>query len=144
MFGALAKSALGGYLDLVLDPVTGDYIDTEDGEWLESADSRMAVIIALETEYGASPFDWTHGTRIKAALRNSKGDPLSMDFVGAETRRALSLLVELGIIGELRVQVTDRAGNYLVDESGRGTVLVYWRDLASGSPVDLVFSPEGN
>lgn len=140
---AILRSPLGAGLDMVLDPVTRDYVDTEDGAWLESADSRTLVMIALEIEYGASPFDWTDGTRVKAQLRNADGDPLTPEFVVGETLRALRVLETEGIIADLEATMTDAKGEMLVDDAGRPTCALWWRDMASGSPMDLYYTPEG-
>jgi len=131
----MARSALGGLLDQLIDPVTLDYVRTADGEWAETSTSQSIVLVMLETELGSSPFFPTHGTRIKALLR--EGDPVSPETILAETLRAMNLLVLEGVIADVKAEVRDDEGNVLHDESGRAVVRVYWRDLASGSPVDL-------
>lgn len=142
LFGAILPTALGGMTDIALDPITRDYVRTDNGEWLETADSRTLVMIALEVEYGASPYDWTDGTRIKALINNADGDPLEPAFVASETKRALETLVREGIIADLTVKIFDDSGATIVDESGRTTCLVWWRDLASGNVVDLYYTPQ--
>jgi len=138
---ATGRSDLGANLDQLIDPLTLDYVDTDDGEWLETADSRTMVMCQIEMRLGedfAAPDD---GTRIKALLE----DPdfiVTPAVVVAETRRALQVLVDAGIIGELDFGATeDTHGNMIVDEAGRFVLALSWRDLASGSPVDLVYSP---
>lgn len=129
---AQVRSALGGLYDMVIDPITLDYVDTEDGEWLESADSRTLVMIMLEMRFGedyAAPGD---GTRIKALLES--GDPVTADLVLAETMRVMNILVDAGVVADVTAKDD-------VDETGRFTLVLNWRDLASGSPVDLNYTP---
>jgi hypothetical protein len=138
---ATAFKELGGLLDMYLDPVTLDYVDTDDGEWLETADSRTLVLIMLELRFGE---DWSapgDGTRIKASLENEDGDPTTTAFIVAETQRAMAVLAGDGIVSDVVVVGTDTRGRPLLDESGRQVIKLSWRDLASGSPIDLVFTP---
>lgn len=141
---ATAFSELGGLLDMYLDPVTLDYVDTDNGEWLETADSRTLVMIMLEQKFGedwAAPGD---GTRVKASLENEDGAPTLTAFVVAETQRAMGVLANEGIVADVSVKGTEVVGGIerpLVDETGRQVIKLSWRDLASGSPVDLVYTP---
>lgn len=128
-----------GAFDMLLDPVSLDYVRTDNGEWAETADSRATVMIMLELELGASPFDPGDGTRLRALRR--VGDPITPEVIQADVLRAGGVLVADGVISDLAVDVRDTAGDALVDESGRGAVQLHWRDLASGSPVDASFSP---
>ena len=130
---AQARTQLGAFLDMVIDPVTLDYVDTDDGEWLETADSRTLVMIQIEMRLGEDFFAPEDGTRIKALLET--GDPVTDQLAVLETRRALQVLVDAGIISE--VQVTSKFEGELL------TIICNWRDLASGSPVDLVYQPFG-
>jgi hypothetical protein len=129
---ATARSVLGGLLDMLIDPVSLDYVDTEDGEFLETADSRTIVMMMIEIRLGESFTDPADGTRIKALLE--VGDPVTPSVVIAETLRAMSILVDAGIISD--VDATEGA---TVD--GRFELKLTWRDLASGSPMDLVYEP---
>lgn len=139
--GAIGRTQLGGLFDMFIDTTSFDYVDTEDGEWLETADSRTIVMQMLEIRFGkdfAAPGD---GTRIKDELENDDGDPVTPGFVIAETLRAMTILVDAGIISDVQATMTDERGNLLVDEAGRPVVKLFWRDLASGSPIDLVYAP---
>lgn len=112
---------------MLIDPVSLDYVDTDDGEFLETADSRTIVMAMIEIRLGEA-FDCPgDGTRIKALLE--VGDPVTPSIVIAETLRAMGLLVDEGIIADI-----DAKEGPTVD--GRFTLLLSWRDLASGSPVD--------
>ncbi len=129
---ATLGSELGASYDLVVDPVTLDYIDTPNGEWLESADSRSIVMAMIEIRLGESIYDATDGTMIKAMLET--GDPVTREIVISETTRAMQLLVADGTIADVLV-----LGD--TDESQRFVLSLSWRDLASGSPVDLKYTP---
>lgn len=134
----LTKAVDGVLLDMHLDPVTLDYVDTDDGEWLEVADSRTLVMIQLEQRLGESWESPGDGTEIKAELES--GDPVTPEFVAADTARALQLLVADGHIADLVVgPVRDQNGDPTVDETGRFILKVSWRDLASNTPVDMTY-----
>lgn len=122
--------------DRLLDPVTRDYVRTANGEWAETPDSRTLVMIMLELELGASPFDPADGTTISALRRN--GDPVTPEEVEADAQRVGDALVRLGVLADFHASTRDAAGNVLRDSAGRMVVALAWRDLASGSPVDLV------
>lgn len=124
-----------GQLDMLLDPATLDYVRTDNGEWAETADSRTLVMIMLELELGASPFDPSDGTTIAARRRD--GDPVTPEDVQAEVLRVGDILTRAGTIADLDVRVRGADGNILRDSAGRFLVALSWRDLASGSPVDL-------
>lgn len=127
-----SRSALGGSLDQLLDPVTLDYVDTDDGEWQETADSRTLVMCMLEMRLGSSYSAPQDGTEIKAMLE--RGDPVTPAIVVADVERAMGLLVAEGLIEDVTTG-TD------TDEAGRFVLVLHWRDLANGSPVDLVYVP---
>lgn len=138
---ALSQSPGGfipGAFDMLIDPVTLDYVDTDNGEFAETADSRTTMLVQLELEFGASPFDPQDGTRL-AELRRS-GDPITPEVVQSEVLRAGGLLATAGIISELRVATRDDRGDALLDASGRFQPRLSWRDLASGSPVDTALT----
>lgn len=122
-------------VDMLIDPVTLDYVRTSDGAWAETADSRTLMMIMIELEYQASPFDPQDGTTIAARRRD--GDPVTPDEVEAEALRVGDQLQREGAIADFAVTVRDAAGDLLRDSSGRLVVALSWRDLASGSPVDL-------
>lgn len=136
--GPTPLSLLGGLGDQLIDPATLDYVRTENGEWAETADSRTIMMIQLDTEIGASPFDPQDGTAIKQMLRD--GD-LTEDVVLAETRRAAGILQAEGILSNLSVTIRDSDGNLLLDDKNRLQVRMSWQDLASGSPVSQTFIP---
>ena len=131
---AIAKTPLGASLDMLIDPISLDYVDTDDGEWLETSDSRTLVMIMIEMRLGEDFFAPEDGTRVKALFET--GDPVTEEIAVAETLRAMGLLADAGI-------VSDVSANYDRDETGRLTISLLWRDLASGSPVDLVYVPFG-
>lgn len=122
-------------VDMLIDPVTLDYVRTSDGAWAETADSRTLMMLELELELGASPFDPQDGTTIAARRRD--GDPVTPDEVEAEALRVGERLQREGVIADFTATVRDPAGALLRDSSGRLVVALSWRDLASGTPVDL-------
>lgn len=134
--GATPASDLSGQLDMLIDPNTGEYLETADGEFAETADSRTTMLLMLELEHAASPFSPGDGTTL--AERRRQGDPITPEDVQAETLRAGAVLQAAGLIADLDVRVRDDRGDVLRDQSGRLLVLTSWRDLASGSPVDLI------
>lgn len=136
MLNATSSSGLAGQLDQLIDPNTGDYVRNDIGEWAETADSRTSMFLMLEIELGASPFDPGDGTTIKTRLRD--GDPVTPEEIQAETLRAGAVLQAAGILTDLEVSVRDASGRLLRDQSNQPVVRTSWRDLCSGSPVDLI------
>ena len=55
-----------GFFDMEFDPETRDYINTTDGEWSETEDSRTAVMMQLDIRYGEWHADPTAGSKIPA------------------------------------------------------------------------------
>lgn len=134
----------GAVLDQFLDPITLDFVDTDDGEWLETADSRTIVIIMIEMRLGKSYSSPADGTRIAAAFED--GEPVTTGFVVTEITRAMGILEAAGVLTDFSIRVTEDGtadGQVLVDETGRFTPELRWIDLATGSPVDLVYAPFG-
>lgn len=127
-----------GQTDMLIDPVSLDYVPTSEGAWAETADSRTMMMVMLELELGASPFDPNDGTTLAARRRD--GDPITQDEIEAETLRVADILVREGLIADVEVTTTDAAGQPLSTVSGRSVVAISWRDLASGHPVDLAIS----
>jgi hypothetical protein len=127
-------SSATGALELVFDPLTRDLIDAPDGWFVESTDSRSAVLWQLESHYEAwwgSPFD---GSRIVAILRGD--DPATAQDLRDEVLRAMQALVTDGLISELTVGLD-------TDEAGHVVVILNYRDQASGRLVDLAYVPFG-
>lgn len=128
---------IGGIFDQYLDPVTGDYVDTDDGAWWETEDSRTAVLMQLTIRYGEWWVDPEAGSRLPGMLEADDGAPVTVPQAVDETRRALQALVDDGIITDLLV-ITDPAGDGALH---RGVILISYRDRASGRPVDGVYQP---
>lgn len=123
-----------GFYDQEIDPASRDYIDEDDGSWSETEDSRTAVMLQLDIEYGQWFADPEAGSRIKEMLRS--GDPITTGQLVDEVKRALQLLVDDGIIADLQVGVVE-------EDDARGYVgleLTY-TDRASGHVVDVAYSP---
>ncbi len=130
----MTASAGNGALNLVIDPITRDLVDTADGWFQEATDSRTIVIWQLEATYGAWWADSTSGSRVRAIIAGA--DPGDINDVRDEVLRCLQELVKEGIISELAA-VAD------VDEVGRPVIVLNYRDLASGDMVDLAYVPFG-
>lgn len=130
------SGGLSGAIDQLINPTTGDYVRNDVGEWVETADSRTTMLLMLSIELGACPFDPDDGTEIPRLLRD--GDPVTPETTRSETLRAAGILQADGIISDLDVQVRDSGRAVLRDATGRMMVRTSWRDLASGSPVDLI------
>lgn len=126
-------------IDRLLDPVTLDYVRTPNGEWAETADNRTTVLIALSVRLGTSPYFPDQGTSISERL--SSGQVITPEFIQAETLRVGEQLARAGVLSDLRVTVRDFQNTPLRDQAGRLAVHTEWRDLSSGSPVPLTFSP---
>lgn len=135
------RAFVGGLLDQEVDPVTKDFIDTANGAWSETPDSRSIVLCQIDLELGASYHTPGDGTTI-AAMRQT-GEPLTTGAVEVDLRRALGILVRDGVIADLEVNGRDEDGRQLVDEAGRAAFELRYRDLATGSIVDLVYRPTG-
>jgi hypothetical protein len=132
---------LGGLLDQYIDPITLDYVDTDDGEWLDTPDSRTLVMIALETRFGKSYSAPADGTRVRDQLES--GEPVTPQFVQIEITRMMQTLERAGVLTAFSMALTDAKGDVLVDQAGRFSPQLRWLDLATGSPVDLVYTAFG-
>lgn len=136
--GATPASSLTGQLDQLIDPVTMDYVRTEDGEWAETADSRTIMFIAMTQRLGESPFDPDHGTAIFRLLEQGL---LSPEMAQAETERVGAFLTAQGVLTDFEVTIKDERGEYLVGDDDRLVISTNWRDLSSGSPINQTFQP---
>lgn len=131
---AAVRERTFGFFDQELDPNSRDYIDTDDGAWSETEDSRTAVMLQLEIEYGRCWWDPDAGSRIAELLRS--GDPVDATTLAVEVRRALGLLVAEGTIADLLVEVAN-------EEYGLVELHLSYTDRASGQSVDGSYSPYG-
>lgn len=132
-------STIAGGLDRLIDPDTGDFVRTADGQWAETQDSRTIFLIRMNVHLGKSPFNPQHGTAI--AERKALGLPLTPEFLQAETVRVGTELTNEGVLTDMVVVVRDAQGRPLRNKAGRQVVQVQYRDLSSGSPVDQTFTP---
>lgn len=123
-----------GALSLVIDPITRDLIDSSDGWFVESTDSRTIVLFQLECTYQAWWGDAKAGSRVRAIIRGE--DPATPQDLSDEVLRALQPVVDEGIISDLVVRLD-------TDENKRVVVLITYRDRTSGRLVDLSYVPFG-
>lgn len=135
----LTPQSVAGSLDRVIDPATGDYLRDTHGVWLHTADSRTVVLIALSTRLNRSAYHPQRGTLVQD--RQQEGTLSGMGFVEAETLRVLQGLESEGHISQPSVSTRDDQGRQLRDADGVPIVQTYWRDLASGSPLNATFRP---
>jgi hypothetical protein len=126
-------------IDRLIDPITLNYVRTENGEWAETADNRTTVLIALSIRVGESAFDPDQGTSFGRRRQNGQG--LSPEVLQAEIVRVGEDLARAGILSELAVAVRDQDGLPLRDDAGRLVAQLQWRDLSSGSPATATFAP---
>ncbi len=123
-----------GLYDQEIDQETRDYIDTSDGAWSETEDSRTAVMLQLEIEYGKCWWDPDAGSRISDLL--TAAEPTDAQTLAVEVRRALGVLVSEGIIADLIVEIA-------AEEWGAVELHLSYTDRASGSVVDGSYLPFG-
>lgn len=116
-------------LDLVID--RGDFVDAADGTWLESDDSRTAVLIQLESFYNRWWGDPSSGSFLREILT---GDIQTVSQVRDECLRALQVMVTEGVISNLSVSTES-------DDRGRAAFIIDYTDRASGRPIDLALVP---
>jgi hypothetical protein len=135
---ATLPSELAGRLDLAFDPLTHDLIDLDSGpdagQWVETTDSRTAVIFQMESEAGAWWADPEQGSRIRALI--SGEEPATIQDLVDEVKRCLQLLVDDGLIHDLSVSLTQEK-----DEADRVVIVLMYTDLSSGNLIDLAFVP---
>lgn len=123
-----------GAADWVVDPATRDFIETDDGGWLESTDARSAVMFQLEMRYRAWWGDPEQGSRIRAIM--SGEDPGDISDATDAALQALQPLVGDGRISDLTVAAD-------TDETGRGVLVLSYTDRSSGRRVDQAYVPFG-
>lgn len=121
-------------LDLDLDPITRDFIDTADGLWEEASDSRTAVFWQLEERAGESWHGDPTGSRLAELLERE--EPATAEELRDEVLRALQLLVDEAVITDLVVAIGDAS-------VGRAQIDLAYTDVASGRRVDRLLVPFG-
>lgn len=121
-----------GLLDLALDPGTRDLVDMPNGDPLEVADSRNAVMFQIACRYNAWWRDSKVGSRVTAILASPTPAEI-LDVVDA-LKEGLQVLVDDGEISDLSV-ISD------VDQNQLPVVAIYYRNTSTGTPIDLVYNP---
>jgi hypothetical protein len=120
-------------LDILIDPVTLDFVDTADGEWEETDDSRTAVMCQIESREGAWWGDASAGTR-NAEIMESELPTL--EALVDSTKRGLQALRAGGVISAAAVAELDSD-----NARGYGSLYLTWTDRKSTRPADLAYSP---
>ena len=118
-------------IDMMFDPYTRDFIDTDDGEWAETDDSRTAVMMQMESARDRWWGDPTAGSFLGVILA---ADIQTAAEVRDEALRALQALVDEAVITGLTVEIEQ-------DEMGRAAFVLSYTDRQSGRPVDLALVP---
>ena len=129
---ASLPSELQGLLDLAFDPLTQDLVDSTDGYFVETTDSRTAVIFQMECQLDAWWADPAQGSRIRQLLRGELPGEIT-DLVD-EVKRCLQVLVNEQVITDLTVSLD-------TDEAGRPVILMLYRDRSTGTLVDIAYIP---
>lgn len=121
--------------DIVIDPVTRDFVETDDGEWEESDDARTAVFCQLDSREGRWWGDPFAGSRNAEILESDLPTPESLRD---SSRRAMLALAGGGLVSDVHITITTH-------DKGRGFagLLFQWRDRSSNRPADLAYSPLG-
>jgi hypothetical protein len=118
----------------VIDPITRDLIDSADGWFVESNDSRTAVLFQLESTYGAWWGDPTSGSKVRAI--KSGEEPGTARTLRTRCFARCSRWSRTGSSPSSRCAPTSTRRSASV-------VLITYRDRASGRPVDLAYVPFG-
>lgn len=122
----------GAAFDLAIDPMTLDFIDADDGTWVETTDSRTMVIMQIESTLNAWWGDATAGSRLHAILSNATEQDVKS--IVDELKRCLQPLVNDSVIETLNVSSD-------VDEAGRPVLLMTYTDRSTGRLLDLKYVP---
>lgn len=123
-------------LDLDLDPLTRDLVDTDDGGAQEVADSRPAVLWQLEERIDEHWSGEGTGSRIAALLEQL--DPVTTEQLRDEALRALQLLVTEGVIADLGATVEPDT-----ERPDRALFHLAYTDVGTGLRVEDLIVPFG-
>lgn len=121
---------MAGY-DRQLDPLTGDYVDEEGGEYAETLGSETAVQHALKGERDRWWGDPNRGSRLYL-IRTKNLDQPTAAWAENEVLAALQPLVDEKLIDAPQVRSE-------TDARGRMVLETAMTDLATGEP--LVIAP---
>lgn len=121
--------------DILIDPVTRDFVDTDDGAWEETEDSRTAVFCQVSAREGAWWGDPESGSRNAEILES---EVPTIEELLDSTKRALRKMGAAGVISDIfaAAQNADNARGY-------AELYLQWRDRASNRPADLAYAPLG-
>lgn len=115
-------------LSFKIDAVTGDFVPSADGWYEEDTTATSAVHCQLTHHRDAWPAAPDDGSLLHLAHELGDG-PDGQEFVDLETRRALAVLVDDGLIESALVTVART-------DIGRLFVRTSYRDLSTGERVD--------
>lgn len=118
-------------LDLMIDPVTKDFVDTDDGLWAETDDSRTAVMCQMESMLNRWWGDSHAGSLLRELLN---GEVPRAAELRDECLRALQALVDESVITDLTVNIDNIS-------AGVAAIIINYTDRQSGRPADIAFVP---
>lgn len=121
--------------DVYIDPVTRDFVETDDGDWEETDDNRTAVFCQLDSELDAWWGDPDAGTENAAIMRSELP---TIEALKNSSERGMRVLAGAGLVSDVFV-VIDKEDN----PSGFGQLLFQWFDRTSNRPADTAYSPLG-
>jgi len=124
----------GSALDFVFDPKTEDLIESEDGWFLESADSRTPVTLELGSHFDAWWGEGGRGSRLAQMI--SGEERVEPPAVVDEILRCMQVFVDEGIIEDLLVASDE-------DANGKIVFTIDYTDRTSGTPQSAALTPMG-
>lgn len=131
--GAEAARGAVSHFDVLLDPVTGDFVDDGAGAIVVTTTSETAVVLQLLTHYQGWWGDPEAGSRLHD-LEQFQSDPGPL--IEDETRRALGVLVAAGRIADVDAKAVE-------SQAGRVDASTSFRDVKTGSAVVLAVPASG-
>lgn len=116
--------------DLLLDPITKDYVDDGAGGWTLVTTAQMQMHHALLDEFDRWVGDPDAGSKVHRLARRG-ATAITAQLAAAYVKEALAPLVAEGRIADLQVAVAR-------DDRNRLIVTTSARDVASGAAIALV------
>lgn len=121
--------------DILIDPITRDFVETDEGDWEETDDSRTAVLCELESREDAWWGDPPAGSQNAAIMESDVPTP---EKLLDSNRRSLRKLVAAGLISDAHIVIEEHD-----TAAGAVTFFLQWVDRSSNRPADLSYSPLG-
>lgn len=138
VFSGSTIVAEGTALDFVFDPSTRDLIESDDGWFVESSDTRTPVLFELEDDFNTWWGEARRGSRLRQMLKS--GEPLNPEDVRDELLRCMQLFVSEGMIEDLLVSIDEED---LGNGKRRTVFVIDYTDRLSGTPQSATLIPMG-